>query len=173
VEGRYIFSGDTDQRAPYTVDLTQASPVSAYQGSASTRVAQHPNGTTFPVALTAQTIFDSSDPSTNVFVAIEGMRTALANNDSAAIQTSMDGLSKVSQYMNQQLAFYGTTQNKISEATDYGSTLQTQLQTQISNLQDADMTAAIQELTLGQTQQQAALESKAQMPRTTLFNFLG
>lgn len=172
VEGRYIFSGDSDQQAPYTVDLTQANPVSAYLGSASTRVAQHPNGTTFPVAETAQTIFDSSDPSTNVFAAINNLRTALSKNDDALIQSAVNGLAKASEYLNQQLAFYGTTQGKISEATDYGSTLATQLQTQIGNLQDADMTGAIQEFTQEQIQQQAALESRAQMPRTTLFDYL-
>jgi flagellar hook-associated protein 3 FlgL len=173
VEGRFIFAGDSDQQPPYTFDPTQVPPLSAYLGSAATRVAQHPNGTTFPTSLTAQTIFDSSDSSTNVYTAIQGLQTALANNDSPAILTSMDGLTKVSGYLNQQLAFYGNTQNKISEATDFGSTLQVQLQTQISNLQDADMTAAIEELTQGQTQQQAALQSKALVPRTTLFNFLG
>jgi flagellar hook-associated protein 3 FlgL len=172
VEGRYIFAGDSDQQAPYTVDLTQVPPVSAYQGSDATRVTQHPNGTTFPVGLTAQTIFDSSDPSTNVFASIVSLKTALENNDTAAINTAIGGMSKVSAYLNQQLAFYGTTQNKVSQATDYGATLQVQLQTQISNLQDADMTAAIEELTQGQTQQQAALQSKALIPRTTLFNFL-
>src|ERR1051326_6390020 len=59
VAGRYIFSGDADQQAPYTIDLTQTSPVSAYLGSGSTRVTQHPNGATFAVADTAQNIFDS------------------------------------------------------------------------------------------------------------------
>lgn len=173
VEGRYIFSGDSDQTAPYTVDLTQSNPVSAYQGAAVTRVAQHPNGTTFTIAETAQTIFDSTDPATNVFGAIAALRTALLSNGNAAIQTAVGGLSKVSEYLNNQLAFYGTTQNKISEAANYGKALETQLQTQISSIQDADMTEAITELTQAQTQQQAALESRAQMPRTTLFDYLG
>jgi flagellar hook-associated protein 3 FlgL len=173
VAGRYLFAGDSDQAAPYTFDSTQTPPVSAFLGTASTRQAQHPNGTTFPVALTAQTIFDSSDSSTNVFTSIENLQTALSSNDTTAIQTAEGGLAKVGEYLNQQLAFYGTTQDKVAQATDYASTLQVQLQTQISNLQDADMTSAIEELTQAQTQQQAALQSKAQIPRTTLFNFLG
>ncbi len=173
VEGRYLFSVDSDQQTPYTVDLTQPNPVSAYLGSSATRLVQHPNGTTFAIAETAQTIFDSNDPSTNVFAAITGLRTALANNDSAAIANSVSGLAKVGEYLNSQLAFYGTTQNKIAEASEYGQTLQTQLQTQIGSLQDADLSAAILELTQSQTQQQAALESRAQMPRKTLFDYLG
>src|SRR5579862_7325074 len=57
VGGRFIFAGDTDQQIPYSIDLTQANPISAYQGSASTRQIQGGDGSTFGVALTAQTIF--------------------------------------------------------------------------------------------------------------------
>lgn len=171
--GRYIFAGDSDQQPPYTVNLSQTPPVSAYQGSAATRVAQHPDGSTFPVSLTAQTIFDSSDPTTNVFTAITSLETALANNDTVAIQTANSGLAGVATYLNQQLAFYGNTQDEITEATSYGQTQAVQLQTQISNLQDADLTGSILQLNQSQTQEQAALQSEAQIPRTTLFNFLG
>ena len=173
VEGRYIFSGDSDQQTPYTYDATQNPRVGVYQGSASTRLAQNPNGTTFAVSLTAQQIFDSSDPNTNIFSSIENLSTALKNNDDAGIQTAVNSLSGASEYLNGQLAFYGTTQNNITNATDFGQTLQTQLQTQISNLQDADLTQSIMDLTQSQTQQQAALQSEAQLPRTSLFNFLG
>jgi flagellar hook-associated protein 3 FlgL len=174
VGGRYIFSGDSDQQQPYTIDMTQNPPVvSNYLGAATTRVAQHPDGSTFPVALTAQTIFDSSDPSTNVFSSIESLANALTSGDQTAIQTAVSGLSKVGDYLNQQLSFYGTTQDTAQEATTYGQTLQTQLQTQLSNLEDADSASAIEQLTQAQTQDQAALQSEALLPRTTLFNFLG
>jgi flagellar hook-associated protein 3 FlgL len=172
VDGRYIFSGNSDQQIPYIYTAGQVPPVSAYLGAASTRLAQHPNGTTFPVALTAQQIFDSVDPTTNVFSAIENLSTALKNNDSAAIATAFNGLSTVSSYLNSQLAFYGDTQNKVADATSFGNTLQLQLQTQISGLQDADLTQSILSLTQAQTQQQAALQSEAKLPRSTLFDFL-
>jgi flagellar hook-associated protein 3 FlgL len=173
VEGRYIFSGDSDQQAPYTIDLTQTNPVSAYQGSAATRMAQNPDGTTFPISLTAQQIFDSADPTTNVFTTLNNLRNALASNDDAAIQQAVNALPTADTYLNGQLAFYGTTQDQMTNATDSGNNLQTEQQAQIANLQDADLTSAMLELTQGQTQQQAALTAQAQMPRTTLFNYLG
>lgn len=173
VNNRYIFAGDTDQTQPYTFDSTQPDPVSAYQGSASTRTIQSANGTTFPVALTAQQIFDSTDPTTNVFTSINNMVTALNNNDQAAISTANAALPNISTYLNSQLAFYGTAQDAVSAATTSASTLTTQLQTQISGLQDADETQSILQLTQAQTEQQAALQSFQQIPRTTLFDFLG
>jgi len=174
IEGRYIFSGDTDQTPAYSYDPTQPDPVSAYLGSASTRVVQDANGTTFPLALTAQQIFDNpNDPTTSVFGAINGLVTALNNNDQTAIQTSVNGLSNVSSYLNEQLAFYGTTQDNVESATNFAQNQQTELQTQISSLQDADVTSSIMTLTQSQTAEQAALGAEAQIPRQTLFDFLG
>jgi flagellar hook-associated protein 3 FlgL len=173
VNSRYIFAGDTDQTQPYTFDATQADPVSVYQGSTSTRTIQGPNGTMFPVALTAQQIFDSTDPTTNVFTSINNMVTALNNNDQTAISTANAALPGVSTYLNSQLAFYGTAQDAVSAATTSASTLTTQLQTQISGMQDADETQSILNLTQLQTEQQAALQSFQQIPRTSLFDYLG
>ena len=172
VEGRYIFSGDSDQTAPYTVDLSQPNPVSAYLGSTATRLAQHPNGTTFRVSHTAQQIFDSTDPTTNVFTALTNLRSALQNNDQNAILTAVDGLKVVGDHLNSELAFYGTTQNTVTEAQNFGQRLQVQLKTQISGLQDTDLSQAILELNQGKVQQQAALDARARLPQTTLFDFL-
>jgi flagellar hook-associated protein 3 FlgL len=173
VEGRYVFSGDTDQQVPYRYDATLAIPLSAYLGSGSTRLAEHPNGTTFSVALTAQQIFDSADPTKSVFQNIQALSTALKNNDSAAIQTGVDGLAKIAEHLNSELAIYGTTQNKIADAMDFGQTLKVQLQTQIGTFEGADLTQAILELNLTGTQQQAALQARARLPRTMLFDYLG
>jgi flagellar hook-associated protein 3 FlgL len=173
VNNRYIFAGDTDQTEPYTFDATQTDPVSVYQGSASTRTIQAANGTTFPVALTAQQIFDSTDPTTNVFTSINNMVTALNANDQTAISTANAAFPGVATYLNSQLAFYGTAQDAITNATTSASTLVTQLQTQISGMQDADETQSILNLTQAQTEQQAALQSFQQIPRTSLFDYLG
>ncbi len=171
-EGRYIFAGDQDQQIPYTYTAGQNPPVSAYGGSTSTRVAQDVNGTAFPVALTAQQIFDSTDPTTNVFTTLQNLSTALSSNNQPAIQAALNGLPAVSQYLNTQLAFYGNVQKQLSSATTYAQSVQLQQQTQVSGLQDADVSQAILEMTQAQTQQQAAVQSEAQIPRQTLFNFL-
>jgi flagellin-like hook-associated protein FlgL len=81
-------------------------------------------------------------------------------------------LSKVDEYLNSQLASYGTIQNNVAQATEFGQNLQVQLEAQIGNLQDADLTQSILDLNTGQTQQQASLQSLARIPRTTLFDFL-
>jgi flagellin-like hook-associated protein FlgL len=101
------------------------------------------------------------------------MVTALNNNDQTAISAANATLPGVSTYLNSQLAFYGTAQDAVSAATTSASTLVTQLQTQISGMQDADETQSILNLTQLQTEQQAALQSFQQIPRTSLFDYLG
>jgi flagellar hook-associated protein 3 FlgL len=173
VEGRYIFSGDGDDRAPYSIDLNLPVPVSSYMGTASTRLVQHPNGTTFQVARTAQDIFDSANPGENVFATLTALRDGLLASDETAIRAAFDEMTTVGDHLNGELASYGTFQNHLKNASEFGQTLQLQLRLQIGGLEDADATEAILELNQGQIQQQAALQSRAQMPRTTLFDFLG
>jgi flagellar hook-associated protein 3 FlgL len=172
VEGRYIFSGNSDQQAPYSIDLTQSSPISAYQGSSGTRQVQGPDGSLFSVGQTAQQIFDSSNTQQSVFVSINNLREALSNNDDAGTLSAVADVKTAGTYLNQQLAFYGTVQNRVASGLDFGQNYQTQLQTQLGGIQDADETQAITELTQAQTQLQAALVSRAQLPRKSLFDFL-
>lgn len=173
VGGRYIFSGDSDQIPPYSIDLTQATPISAYQGSAATREIQHPDGSQFAVSKAAQDIFDSANAQQNVFVNLNNLRAGLLNNDQAAITAAMGNLQSAGAYLNEQLAFYGTVQNRVASGIDFSKNYETQLHTQLSGIQDADLSQSITDLQQAQTQQQAALASRAKMPRTSLFDFLG
>jgi flagellar hook-associated protein 3 FlgL len=172
VEGRYIFAGDADQTTPYSIDLTQVPPVSAYQGSASTREIQGADGTAFPVALTAQQIFDSSNGQTNVFTSITNLMQGLQSNNDTAISSSLADVQSADTYLNEQLAFYGTVQDRVTSAQSFGQNYTLQLQTQLSGVQDANEAADITNMTQAQTQLQAALQSEAQLPKTTLFDFL-
>jgi len=172
VEGRYVFAGDSDQQAPYSIDLNQRTPIGAYQGSLATRQIQHPDGSQFAVSKTAQDIFDSPVASQNVFTSLSNLWTALQNNDQAAITSALGDVQTSSAYLNEQLAFYGTVQNHVASATDFAKNYETQLQAQLSDIQDADMSQAINELQQSQTQQQAALASRAKLPKTSLFDYL-
>ncbi len=173
VGNRYVFSGDSDQTEPYTVDLTQTTPVSAYQGTAATREVQSPDGSTFPVSLTAQQIFDSSDPTTSVFGTMTSLYNALQNNDQAGIDTAITNLQTTSTYLNTQLAFYGTVQDRVASATTFGANLTTQLQTEQSGIEDANAAQAITDMTMATTDEQATLEAEKEIPQTTLFDLLG
>lgn len=172
VDGRYIFSGDSDQKAPYSIDFANTPPWSTYQGSAATREAIHPTGITFPISLSAQTIFDNPDPTKNVFQSIEALRQALLANDDAALKTALEPLAGISTFLNSSLTFYGNVQNQLTEAADTNSKLTLRLETERTTLEDADSTTAIVEMQQYKYQQQAAFQVRGAMPTSTLFSYL-
>ncbi len=178
VQGRYIFSGDSDQSPMYQVDLAAPNGVDQLSTPGSTRQIQNPQGGTFQASQTAQQIFDSQNPDgspapNNVFAALNSLRAALLNNDTAGITSAQSMMQQASAHLNDSQSFYGNVENQIQNATSYSATYSTQLQTQIGNIQDADIASASLELNEGSTQLQAAFEAQAKMPTTSLFSYLG
>jgi flagellar hook-associated protein 3 FlgL len=170
VNNRYIFSWDSDQTAPYTLDLTTATGTSAYAGSAATRQVEDPRGGTFAISQTAQQIFDA--PGASVFAAVNSLRVALLNNDQPGIETALGNLKTAQTSINSSLAFYGTVQNDVDSATAASKTIALQLQTNMSDIRDADVVAATSDLSEAQLNLQAAFQARGKFPSTSLFNFL-
>ncbi len=177
VNGRYIFSGDSDQSPSYQVDATAATGVARLSNSPSTRQVQDTQGLSFSVGLSANAIFDRRDASDqvttgNVFAAIHSVQAALASNDTKALQDASASVRDASSYVNQQLAFYGGVQNRVAAALDQTTAADTAYRSQLSDRQDADVTAAILEMQQLTVNIQAAMSSKAQMPQGSLFDEL-
>jgi flagellar hook-associated protein 3 FlgL len=175
--GSYVFSGDQDTQPSYQLDLNSATGVDQLMTTTSTRQIQDVTGVTFADALTAQQIFDDRNPdgtpaADNVFAAVNSLRVALANNDQTGINTAVTSLQSASNYLSQQLAFYGGVQNQITNATDVAQKFQLQYQTDLGNLKDTNVASAAVSLSEEQASLQAATQAEASMPRTTLFDFL-
>jgi len=177
VDGRYIFGGDLDQSPSYQIDLNAPTGVDRLQNATDTRQVLAPDGSTFPVSLSANQIFDVRDimdqpASGNVFAALNGLRVALLANDTTGINTSISQLQAASTYINDQLALYGQTQNRVAASLSDAQNADVRLRAELSSKQDADVAAASLEMTQSQTQLQASLTSRAKMPNTSLFELL-
>jgi len=173
VDGRYIFSGNSDQIAAYGLDLNQTPPWTTYQGTAAAREVEHPTGVRFQVAMDAQEIFDNPDPRLNVFQSVENLRQALLSNDEAAIESALGPLAAIAGHLNATLTFYGNVQAQVGEATDTASMMKTRISTAIASTEDADVTEAIVTLQQLRFTQEAALKVRAEVPRLSLFDVLG
>jgi flagellar hook-associated protein 3 FlgL len=178
VEGRLIFSGDRDNQAMYQLDGGADTGVARQFTGAATRRIEDPAGGTFAAAKTAQEIFDARNPDDsladgNIFSALAMLHTALLGDDSAAVGDALSQVRQGSDHLQQQIAFYGSAQTRIQDATSFAGRYALQLKSEISSLEDADMTTAALELTQTNTQIQAALSARAKMPRTSLFDLLG
>ncbi len=172
IDGRYIFAGSADQAPPYGVDLNQATGASAYAGGNATRQISDASGVRLSVAHTGQEIFDSATPSRNAFAAVNSLRTALIANDEDAIRTAVVNIGTSLEHLNEQLAYYGSTQNSIAQSVDAADKKILGLKTQIADTEGADLAESILELQDAQTHRQAALQAKGQEDRRTVFDFL-
>lgn len=178
VDGRFIFSGDADQSVPYELDWTAATGVKQLVTStAVTRQIESTNGTTFVAALGASEIFDhrteAGDPEgDNAFNALKMLRDALQSNNTDQIGASLTAIRASGTYLNHQLSFYGLTQSRISSAMSDADQSSTDLQARLAGVEDADLTAAILQLTEGKIQLDAALQARSLKPRTSLFDVL-
>jgi flagellar hook-associated protein 3 FlgL len=177
---RYVFGGDADQTAPYSLDLLNpdvGGGVVQANSAQATRQIQDPLGNTFGVDRTAQQIFDHQNPpgtpaADNVFTAVNQLRVALTANDIPGIANAMAALTQAGDYLNRQLGFYGASQNRIAAATDLSQKMDLNFQSALSGKQDADLAQVILELNQAKTQEQATLMARAQMRKTSLFDYL-
>jgi flagellar hook-associated protein 3 FlgL len=195
VSGRYIFSGDQDGSPTYQLDLlpppdpavpvdptapvdpATLTGVTQLSSAPATRQVENPAGGSFAVSMTAQAIFDDTGSdgapaADNVFAALNSLRIALLNNDQTGVTNSITSLQAASTHLDNMQTFYGTVENRIQDANTFATQYSTQLQTEISNTEDADIPSAALELTQSNTQLQAAFQMEGKMPTQTLFDFL-
>lgn len=177
VNGVYIFSGDQSGSPQYQLDSTSPTGVDQLMTTQATQQVADASGMTFPISLTAQQIFDARDASNNptsqnVFAALNTLQLALQSGNLTNISSAIDGVKSASGYLNQQLTFYGSAQNRISSALNVAQKYQLQDQTQLSNLQDADVTSLALQLTQQSTNLNAAMAAEAKRPTTSLFDYL-
>src|SRR5204862_1577403 len=132
IEGRYVFSGDSDQIPAYGIDLTTATGTTPYGGSAATRQVADPRGGSFAVSQTAQQIFDSAGSS--VYGAVNDLRVALLANDQDAITASLGALKTAHDHVGNSLSLYGSVQNEVADGINAVKALDLRFTAQLSDL---------------------------------------
>jgi flagellar hook-associated protein 3 FlgL len=163
-----------DQVTACSATTVQGRPV--FSGEAN-RV-EHPGGESFAAAMNAPQIFDprnadGTPAAENVLAALDNLRLALESNDADAVAAAAEPLKQASAHLNSAEAFYGSVQSRIRDAVDFAKSNDIRLRADISAIEDADVAAAALTLASGQTQLQAALQMRAALPRSTLFDYLG
>ncbi len=178
VAGVYVFSGDASGSPAYQVDTSSPTGVDQLiTPQQSTLQIAGPSGVTFQVSMTAQDLFDQQDSSgnptaNNAFAALNGLVQALQSGSTANITSAVSALQTASSYVNNQTGFYGAAENNVSSALDLAQKFQTQDQTELSGLEDANATTVAVQVTQDSTAMDAALSAEAHMPTTSLFDYI-
>ena len=177
IEGRYIFAGNSDSNQPFDYDPGLES-VTFYAGSAATRQSLFPGGNPFKVAKAGDEIFDNagvdlSGISKSAFAALKTLKDALTAKDEDGLRTALVAIETSVKHISGELSFYGATQRRVIEATSAAQSTSLRLSSQLTRLEDSDLTQAILESQQAQFQLQAAFQIRGQRPRQTLFDYLG
>jgi len=178
VEGRYIFAGNQDQTAPYQFDSGSATGVDQLTSSPATRAIVNPEGASLYQSLTAQQIFDPVDSTggpaaNNAFAALQSLANALGANDQAGITSALTALNTASNWVNQQQAYYGTAEQRVTAEQTRTANQITALQTQVGGIRDADVVQAATDLAQENVAQSAAYGAQSQIAQNkSLFNYL-
>lgn len=169
--GRYVFGGDASGTAPYAYDASAPNGVDQLSTASSTRVIEDASGNQLNPLPTASDVFDASGAS--VFASLSALITALNSGNATNVQNAIAGIQASQTQVSGQLASVGNAETWLQNGLNNAASMLTSLQQQLSSLRDTNMPAAISELTLAQTSEQASLEAEGQMPRQSLFNYLG
>jgi flagellar hook-associated protein 3 FlgL len=172
IEGRYIFSGNSDTTQPFTYDPNLGA-VNPYAGSAATRQSLFPGGNPFGVARAGGEIFDSQNPGESAFAALRELQTSLEARDVTATREAMVNIEGAQKHISSQLSTYGAIQRRVIEANAAAESTSLRLKTQLARLEEADATQSIIDLQQAEFQQRAALQTRGSMPKTSLFDYLG
>ncbi|MBF0510051.1 MAG: hypothetical protein HQK57_14150, partial [Deltaproteobacteria bacterium] len=110
----------------------------------------------------------SSDTLGNLFA----LRDALANNDQAAINNTIDPISAGATRTTDVNADVGARSSRLDATNSYMDTLSQNMSTLLGNVEYADMTTAITEMLAQQQNLQAAMSSSTKVMSLSLVNFI-
>ena len=176
-EGRYVFSGDLDDKPLYSADWTQPGGITRLELAGNTRILEDVNGSRFSINRTAHQILDARNPDgsfadINVFNAVYTLGRALEDDNVAGVKEAALLLTAALNHLGEQTTFYGHAQNRVRDAITLNQNTLIARRKELGLAQDTDLAEALIELNLSRVHQDAALGAQARQPMSTLFDFL-
>jgi flagellar hook-associated protein 3 FlgL len=142
-----------------------------YQGNQAQVQVEVEKGNRVAVATDGSAIFQGSEPD-NVLNVLEGLITAVTNNDQAAMATGIADLQKTFDRATQAQSRLGTDERGIADALARQSGLRLAAETRRSKVEDANMAEAITRMNQADTAYRAALSAVSQAERQSLLDYL-
>jgi flagellar hook-associated protein 3 FlgL len=179
VGGSYIFGGDNPTTQPYTFNWSVSGGVVQNNTAGSTIAITNADGESQVVpGQTAQQIFgaqnsDGSPAASNIFQNVWALGQALQNNDQAGIQAATTSIAASVVQLGQSTTISGTTLDWLQQSTSSAASKLTSLQSQLSNLRDADVAQAATNLSSAETGEQAAIAAQGTLNLKSLFSYFG
>jgi flagellar hook-associated protein 3 FlgL len=164
-DNRYVFSG-------YKTDTEAFDSTGVFQGDGSRYGVQTGPNTTVEVGVNGGEAFSGTGGGVDIFQIISAFEAALTGNDASGIQAAIDDLDEAFNQISNAVADIGGKVTRLSAMKDSLANSRLQLKTNISGLEDADLTSVISELKLGQIALEAAMTSAGKVFSVNIFDYL-
>lgn len=158
----HLFAGHESATAPFLMDGTYTGDDGAYRiqtGQMSEIVLQVDGNTVFK---------DSED----IFAILTDLQTALENGDISQIQNQTAPLSRFQDHLHGIRGGIGGASDRLTTSRNYLERFITNLESNIADLENADLTEAVLELKMQNTVYEAALAAAADLIQPSLIQFL-
>lgn len=162
-QGRYIFAGSKSNAAAFTI----AGDAVTYMGD------QVVNDIAVGDNVSVRQGFAGDGVFSPVFATINQLLTAVDSGDFAGMSTALSQFSATLNGVNQFRVNLGVSQNKILDSKNELDSLEVNLKSRQSSLEDANLAQAVTQFQQIQTALQAALSARASSAHKSLFDYLG
>jgi len=158
----YLFAGHNTAMAPFQGDGTYTGDSGGYR----IRVGQTSE---IMLQTDGDTVFKTPE---DIFAILENLETALATSDSAQIQNQTAALGRFQDHVQTVRADIGLSMDQLEVSRNYLEIFTLNMETQLTDLEEADLTEAVLALQLQNTVYEAALSAAADLLQTNLIQFL-
>jgi len=165
--GRFIFGGSVTTQTPYTEDPLTGTVT--YNGNSEAMPLQISKSVSVATQIPGSDLFSGS---LNIFVVISDLATAIQNGDKDAIDAQIKNLQQFSDNVSVARTRVSTYLNLTMTGESDLSLAKISRETQLTNVEAADMAAALSELTEAQNGLQATLAAGSKVSQLTVLDYL-
>ncbi|MBI5236843.1 MAG: flagellar hook-associated protein FlgL [Deltaproteobacteria bacterium] len=164
-DNKYIFSG-------YKTDTPPFESTGAYQGDANSYRIRAGENAYVTAGVNGGEVFKGLAGGVDVLQTVSDLKAALNANDTTGIQTAITNLETSFNQITDAVSDIGGKVVRLNASKETLTNFKLGLKTALSELEDADMTKAISELSLGQVALEAAISSAGKVFSINIFDYL-
>lgn len=165
LDERYVFAGYKTQTQPF-------STAGNYSGDSGKLMVEVGPGVTMPTNLPGDSLFKGTGGGIDIFTLLNDLKTNLQNNDAASIRSSLDNFDTALGTIVNGRADIGSRLNRLESTMTSTEDLRLSITKLRSDLEDADLTKAVSDLSFQQNILEASMSSTAKIIEPTLLDFL-
>jgi len=163
VDGNYLFSGYADKTTPFSGD-----PV-VYNGTNDHKQVEVSAGQTVQTNLTGSELFKNP---TDIFATIDQLEGALNSGDHTSVSNQLDSIESSAEQIRGARSQMGNINSHLDDVKSLTEEIKLQMQSRLSNYEDADIVNTLTEISQAEQSLEAALKISAQVSKLSLLNFM-